>query len=259
MNLPGLVEKILWFATIGATAVLLLSIWREGLLGKYKWFVSYLGVRLAKSICLLFVPFKSDAYAKTYYGFEILIWILYTPVLLELYRLVLEQHPGIAQAGRKLVQYGIGIALLVSMITLPLDLKKPKHDYVLLHLFSVVERNVALVVVVLLLLIVAFFFYFPVRMNPNVIAYTVGYFFYFLTTTFVLFTRNLMGVAAIRTASLAGIIVGLACFVYWIIAIRRKNEALVPRAVAVWRPQDQKVMVAHLDALNASLLHMARK
>jgi hypothetical protein len=116
-------HRILLFS-IGCHGVLLWRLASEGLAGIYPFLTLFLAAEMAQNIA--FVPLRPDsnAYASTYFYSTPVLWVLAYLVVLELYRLILEDYPGISSVGRKAVSWCMGLAVIVSAATAIPDLKR---------------------------------------------------------------------------------------------------------------------------------------
>jgi hypothetical protein len=171
-------HRILLFS-IGCHGVLLWRLASESLAGIYPFLTLFLAAEMAQNVA--FVPLRPDsnAYASTYFYSTPVLWVLAYLVVLELYRLILEDYPGISSVGRKAVSWCMGLAVIVSAATAIPDLKSAGRQFPILHIFNVVERSTVLGLLLFLVLIQVFLFRYRLQLPRNRIVYAAGYALYF--------------------------------------------------------------------------------
>ena len=260
MDILARTENWLWFISSVATVLLLIKFWREGLHRRYKAFFAYLLVQVASAGSLSLMSRDYRPYAFTFFGFEFVRLGLYVLVTLELYRHVLEQHPGIAKLGRRfvlgalLIAVGTGVVLRVVGVNV-----EPSQQQQMLQNLNMFRWALMSTSLVLLLLVMGFIVWFPVRLNRNTLYYCVGYGAFFATKTFTLLTRNLLGPDTNALLSCITMTVWTGSIFFWLFTLNRRGEELN----VVARPQENPVqaerLVQQLEAMNTALLRVARK
>ena len=118
---------------------------------------------------------------------ESIIACFYALIVIELYQVVLRDLPGIASISRRYIQVTFAISIVVSLLLLPLE----QHPRNFVSKFMVIDRAIVFSLVIFILLVSAFLAYFPIRLNRNVVVYSIGYAVYFLTKATALFIRTL--------------------------------------------------------------------
>jgi hypothetical protein len=106
-------------------------------------------------------------------------WILAYFVVLELYRIILEDYPGIASVGGKAVTWCMGLAIIVSIAYAIPDLRTTSGQFPVLRIYTIVERSIVLGLLLFLVLIQVFLLRYRLRLSPNRIVYATGYALYF--------------------------------------------------------------------------------
>jgi len=256
----SLLERCLWALSTACTVALIVRLWRERLYTVYRFLFAYLILDVLLSVVLSQLSPKTYAYGLIFIVSQPVLWFLYILITLELYTLVLGSHPGIATLGRRFVQVAMAMAIGgAALSTWFIDLKTPTRSSPVLQYTFVLNRAVTTSVVIFLFVIVCFLVWFPVRLNRNVVAYCVGYFVFFLSKSFVLLTRNLLGPDWTRTLSTLMLGISCLCLIFWIAALRRKAEDASVVSGHRWRRQDEDRLIEQLDAINASLHRIARK
>src|SRR5258707_14372043 len=97
MDLTGL---WLWYANLAALAVLLVRSAVTGLHKVYPFLFVYFLVEIGGGLGLAQIPLHSNSYAVTYMALQAGVHILAIVVVLEMYRVALAKHPGLAGFGR---------------------------------------------------------------------------------------------------------------------------------------------------------------
>ena len=104
---------VLLLTALSASALL----WRlvsQGLIRQYRFLAAFLSAALVQALVFLPLTPASTAYAWAYFISSPVLWILYFFVVLELYRLILEDYPGISSAVRKGVTWAMGLAVFIA-------------------------------------------------------------------------------------------------------------------------------------------------
>jgi hypothetical protein len=130
-------------------------------------------------VVVLPIPPRSDLYAQVYFLSTPILWILAYLVVLELYRLILEDYPGIASVGRKAISWSMGLAIAVSVVYAIPDLRTSSGEFPILRIYYIVERSIVLGLLLFLVLIQLFLFRYRLRLSPNRMIYATGYALYF--------------------------------------------------------------------------------
>jgi hypothetical protein len=98
---------------------------------------------------------------------------------LELYRLILEDYPGIASVGRKAVTWSMGLAIVVSLVYAIPDLRTSTGPFPILRIYYIAERSTVLGLLLFLVLIQLFLVRYRLKLSPNRRIYATGYALYF--------------------------------------------------------------------------------
>ena len=93
-------------------------------MNKYQYFGMFLGFELLRLTIVSFVQLKSSLYAHFYFATQPMLWTLFVLVMLELFQLVLRNHPGIASLGRRALTWSLMASALTSAMTLLIDLQQ---------------------------------------------------------------------------------------------------------------------------------------
>jgi hypothetical protein len=252
-------ERLLWDIGVAGYALLLLKLWRAGLMRTYPFFSSYLAYSVARGAALHAFKYGTNAYAWAYFLSEPVFWLAYILVVLELYSLVLRNYPGIASLGRWVLVAGLFASILISGLSLQADLSNPGEKYPVILYFTVIGRGVIFSLVIFLLLITGFLVSYPVPLSRNVIVHSMVWSLYFLSTTAGLLVRNITGHQVTADMNLALLAASLACLVAWIVALSPAGEGRTIVLRHIWRPEQQQRLMDQLSAINSTLLRTARR
>jgi hypothetical protein len=159
--------------------VLLWRLWSQKLARIYFFLTIFLAAEALQDIALLPINPNSSLYGWIYIFSTPILWILAYFVVLELYRLILEDYPGIASVGRRAVTWCMGLAVVVSIAYAIPDLRTAKGPFPILGIYVIVERSTILGLLLFLVLIQLFLVRYRLRLSPNRMIYATGYALYF--------------------------------------------------------------------------------
>jgi hypothetical protein len=233
--------------------ILIVRIWTASLQRIYPFFFSYLVFSFVAGLFFFFIPYQSRAYAYFYLVSEALTACFYVLIVMELYRVGLRDLPGIATVMRRYIRITIAIAIVISLLLLFFE-QVPVGFTNTLYIF---ERALGLSVVLFVLLMTAFLVYYPVPLNSNVVAYSIGYAVYFLTKASGLFVRTL-GHNVMRQVSTLLMCVLSACLLYWIFSLSKEGERKTVVIGHRWNPHEEQDLLRKLKAINSHLLGAAK-
>jgi len=264
--------QYLWWSTITGYLILYLKLRWTGLHRTYRAFSVYLLFTVLQGALLALVPwaaslmrgrpnrpFATNAYAYTWFATAPVTWVLYVLVVLELFSLILQNFKGIASLGRWVMLGGLATAVVLSTLTLSMDLSNADEKFRILRVFLVVDRGVASSLVIFLLILAGFLTWYPVPLNRNVVVHCIVYAGYFLSVSLGMLLRNLNGSAVSFTVNVVLSSVTLASLAVWIVFLDRAGESVKVRVRPEWAPGDEQELVAHLAAINSTLLRTAHK
>lgn len=258
---PGFqaLERALWIANAALECALIAWLWRQKLHVSYRYFWFYLIFDLLFGAILSVVPARSTLYGHLYFTAEFTKLALLFGVVLDTCRMTLDRYPNIAAAGRKAVQASFAAAVLLSVAAAGFESNLPKGEFPVLFYFLVALRSGMVTLAVATILIFAFLSWFPVRMSQNSVRFLTLFLFYLGSKAAFLFALNYLGFDQRQIVSLS--ILGLAavCLALWIVGLRRDGEYIRTVVRPVRNPGREDVLVAQLDAINASLLRIAGK
>ena len=159
--------------------VLLWRLLSQKLAGVYAFLTAFLVGEVLQGLALFPVRLHSTLYGWIYLVSTPILWLLAYFVVLELYRLVFEDYPGISSAGRKVVTWSMGFALLASVIYAIPDLRSSSGPFPVLRIYYILERSTVLGLLIFLVMVQLFLVRYRLRLSPNRRVYASGYAIYF--------------------------------------------------------------------------------
>ncbi|MCS6953418.1 MAG: hypothetical protein RMK57_08440 [Bryobacterales bacterium] len=258
MALLATVEKLLWIASGALCTLLAWRLYGFGLHRRYPWFTTFLIANFAQAVVSALAGLETSSYAWIYLISQPIIWFLYIVITLEIYALVLRDHPGIATVGRRTMLAGLAIAVGVSALTLPADLQRKENVKILMY-YGVIERGISFSLVVFLMLILLFLARYPVPLKRNIAVHAIVFSVFFLSSSLSLFVMNVTGFGVRRIVSTALLAIANACLLAWLLLLSPAGEQRTVVLRQRLAPDDEGRLLEQLEALNASLSRIVRK
>ncbi len=168
--------QIFWIAAHG---VLLWRLWSQKLARVYLFLAIYLVADLLQGLALFPVTLRTTLYGWIYLTSTPVLWVLAYLIVLELYRLIFEDYPGISSVGRKAVSWCMGLAIVVAVLYAIPDLRTTAGRFPVLRTYYILERSTVLALLLFLVLIQVFLIRYRLRLSPNRKIYATGYALYF--------------------------------------------------------------------------------
>jgi len=156
-------------------ATLLGRLWFLGLASRYRVLCAYLAVQAIGSLGLSWIPIRTYAYTYAYMCVTPVLWVLAWMVVLELCRLILEDYPGIAGEGRRIVTWSMAAGVLISAVIAVYGLIAGVGRYPFMRSFLIVHFSVRAGVFAFLMAILFFVFRFRLRLPRNRRIYGIGF------------------------------------------------------------------------------------
>lgn len=247
------------FITIALLSILLLRLFVTGLARTYVWLTAFLLTDLILQVVLRMVTYGTDTYALMYFAAQPLRWIVYFGVIFELYSLILREHAGILAFGRRWLIRALGLAALISVSTLFINLQATSVGHPFLDSYHLAERLVDICQFLFLILLLAVLAWFPIQLKRNVVVICSVFGSYMLVRLGLVLARNIVGVGAVPTLNTISIFFVPVCAGLWIALLRPSGEQSRLKVGHQWNHADEERLVAQLEAINASLLRSARE
>jgi hypothetical protein len=159
--------------------ILLWRLWTQKIAGVYLFLTIYLAGEVLQGLFLLPFDVHTTRYGWIYLSSTPVLWILAYFIVLELYRLIFEDYPGISSVGRKAVTWCMGLAIAVSILYAIPDLRTTSGPFPVLRVYYILERSTVLGLLLFLVLIQVFLVRYRLRLSPNRMIYATGYAVYF--------------------------------------------------------------------------------
>jgi hypothetical protein len=253
------IERVLSYAGPTVAGILLLNLWREGLVRRYRFFASYLFIIFFELVVLLVVPKNESIYFEVYVGLEAFVWTAQVLVVLELFSLVVNRYPGIARSARTFIWFAFGAAFLLSTAFAVLNPGITNSEFPVLQQYMLIARVISFTVLAFLFLLLAFLLYFPIQLSRNVASYAIGYGIYFTSRALTRLIGNLVHGDYFPLLSVVSQAVVLGCLIFWIIFLNRRGEDTDVTVGHRWSPEQTEAMRGQLDTINSVLMKVGRK
>jgi hypothetical protein len=249
-------EWLLYISIVG-TLLLVTLLARRGLYRVYRWFFIYQVFNAVES-CVALVPVPRRYMIGRYGVSQTIMTALAALVVLEIYRLSLQERRALARFGRNMVGYALGISFSASLIRLFFYGGVPA-DQVVLHYTLAVEGVVDSTILIFLCLMGAFLAWFPVQMKKSLVAYFLGFVFYF-SALWVILLLAIRHTAErdVATVNVIAEVVRIGCIIFWIKGMRKKDDDNTTTTGHRWNPEEMQRLKTQLDEINAGLERLAR-
>jgi hypothetical protein len=254
-----LVSQILTVIGCGLT---LLVLYRARLHTRYRNFFAFFLFRLVDTLAAVSViqmfGNRSDAYFYLWITATPLGWVFYVLVVLELYALILEKHPGVYTLGRWGMYLGIGVAVILSGMALLPKIKPamPQRSFWLFVILGV-DRGVTFALVLFVLIMLVMLACYPVPLSRNVKVHAVLYTVLFLSSTLNALLHSAFGLK--YASSIDAIFMGVSsvCGWMWFFFLRPAGEEVRTRLPEL-DPEQESRLLHQIESLNTTLLKVSR-
>jgi hypothetical protein len=124
----------------------------------------------------------------------------------------------------------------------------------------ILDRVIASVALITLFCILLFLIWFPVELSRNLAIFFSGFVVYFALKVSLMVSLTLHSRELIRVTGMSIAVLSIAVFSYWAIFISRAGERVRAKlSLAAWHRREEELLVAQLEAMNASLLRAVRR
>src|ERR1035438_5230731 len=235
------------------------KLYRTGLYRRYPFFFLYFLFRIPNSIWPLLLKFTDGRYEQIWLVTSPIVLVFYVLIVMELYRLVLENYKGLYSASRWAFYLSLAISVAISALSLLPKLKPdmPQPSRMMFYELAL-ERGVDTSLAIFIILMLGFLSLFPVKLSRNVRMLALVYSVFFLSNTFVLLMRSLFGLMMVDGVNTLFYAVSAACVYAWLILLNPAGEESQPVTVRVEKGFEERLLT-HLDALNTALLRTGSK
>lgn len=257
------VERVLWIASLLATAALLSRLWRERLIRIYRFLMFYLAWNAIGLLVLLQVPRQSTLYGYVYFAVTAVEWVMYVLVTLDLVTLITKAYPGLTTIGRIAVNVALIASTLIALYTATIDVSPGVNTamYRIYPVFQLVHRTISVDVLLFLSSILLFLLWFPVPLSRNVVSYAIGFMIVFASKFSILVVSSLSGYSspALRALSVIhmGVVVLVLC--YWIWKMNAANERVDVVMGHSWNRTQERALIHQLESINDTISRTTTK
>ena len=205
------------------------------------------------------ISFRSNTYALGYMTCEVILHGLALFSVLELYRIALAKHGGLASFGRTTVWALTGVVTLLAFVSTSLDRDIPRGQSVIVHRFVTVQkRTLEMAILLFLLLIALFISWFPVKMQRNTVLSIVGFSVFYFVRAGGLLAVNLMSHAQLEVINAIMMSVSSAFLFAWAVVLRPEEASQEVVTGHTWDPEAMGQLSDQLDSINTALARLGR-
>jgi hypothetical protein len=248
-------QIVLLFCNLIGFSVLLARLTDIGLAKSYPALTVWLAANAVLSLLPLVVHMDWLFYYWFYIGTEGLTVILYVFTVLELYGKVLRDLAGFASVARRMIPAIVSISAVGSACLLAFGGRPVRYIDWLYR----IDRTVMTSLILFVLMITAFMVWFPIRVSRNTAIYSVGYAAYMVPKAAALFMSNAVGNGPLKIRGAICMVACTLCLVFWAVALHRTEETSVVSLGRTFNPNDERRLLAQLEAINRGLLRATQK
>jgi hypothetical protein len=219
-------HRVLLFS-IACHGILLWRLWSQKLAGVYRYLTIFLAGEALQEIAVLPLRIRSAQYGWTYVLSTPILNVLAYFVVLELYRLVLEDYPGIASVGRNAINWCVGLAVSMSVAYAIPEVRNTTGQFAALRIYIVTERSTVLGLLLFLVLIQLFLVRYRLRLSPNRMVYVTGYALYFSVVVAQDVIVTALGVQVVSNFNLWTVVAGNLVLLIGALLLSSKGEVRV--------------------------------
>jgi hypothetical protein len=257
MDATARIYGVLGYVQTLGFAILLFRLYATKLNKVYRYFSYYVLFEVVRLIVSASLPYRSNAYAYFYLACEPILWTLAALAMLEVYGMVLREHPGIANLGRKALVGSVGASILLSLCTLFLDYQNAVVKYPILDNFYLLSRLVMLSLLLFVLFIAFFLLWFPIPLNRNTVVHCGVFAAYFLVKGSTFVALRLAPESLVHVNAMIHVLITLCCGL-WIGFLTPAGEKITAKIGHYWDPGQEERLMAQLDSINRTLVHSAK-
>lgn len=241
------------------SALVALRLIANGLSRKYPYLTAFLAFSVLRGTFLAWVPLTPRKYLLTYKLTEPVVWIFYFLVTLEIYTLIFKSYPALRTTGRWVLMTLTALSATIALASLYVDVSGNVPAGFNLRFVHVAERGVTSALALLILSMTGFLLWYPMRLPRNIIGHSLLFSMYFLTKSFLLLSRNILGLESTRALSTYSQILTIGCLLGWLILLSRRGEEVILQLRRGWDPEEEERLRGQLTQINAALARFARQ
>jgi hypothetical protein len=221
-------ERALWLAAVLAEALLLVRLFRQGLIRSYPFFAGFLMALVVGGLVLMQFDIKSRSYAEAYRICELILFVFRLGVAAELYERICEHFPGIGIFRAGMAAVLISLAAFVAIFTVrPNLVNQWAFPQTIIWVVLRYQGEIFGGALVLTWIFLRFVLSIRQPFRPNVLTHwTIATVYFGASGAAYLAILLTGGGNAILPIGCAMLAVDLACFVAWFRLMRRAGEEL---------------------------------
>lgn len=231
----------------------------NGLTRKYSYLTAFLAFSVLRGAFAVWAPLTPRMYLLTYKVTEPVVWIFYFLVTLEIYTLVFNNYPALRTTGRWVLMTLTTLSAIIALASLYVDVSGSVPAGFNLRFVHIAERGVTSALALLILSMTGFLLWYPMRLPRNIIVHSLLFSVYFLTKSFLLLGRNVLGLQSAQIVSSYIQLLGAFCLLGWLILLSRRGEEVIVRLRRSWDPEEEERLRGQLTQINAALARFARQ
>lgn len=214
-------------------------------------------------------PFHFD-YRIAWLAQHIFLWVFTLLTVYALLDAMLAQLPGILRLSHRVLKISFAGAVVIAFLTALPEYREALTSQVLVgrlaHIVSagvVWDRAISSVALIALLCTLVFLLWFPIEMSRNLAIFFSGFVVYFAIKAGLMLAVSLWSNASRGFLHVVGMLIAVmssAVFAYWTIFITKAGEKVPAKlSVAPVHSRQEDLLIAQLEAMNASLLRAVRR
>lgn len=186
-------------------------------------------------------------------AYQVIEWVFYFLLVLELVDRILSDHPGLAMLGRRVIQVVMVAATVAAIYTLKFDIAAQLTLPGNLRLLFQADRAVSACLLIFIVLINFFLWTFPVRLSRNTRAYCWGFTLFFLVTSIAPFFINTMAPSFLDDANKIHLTGVFLCQLIWLITVSQSGVERKPPFPRGWSLAEQQKVLSTLNAFEEQI------
>jgi hypothetical protein len=257
MNLLSNVYADIKYLQVVGFVILLAILYLRGLNRIYPYFTIYVWVTVLRLVALVVAPYGTNSYGWIYIISEPMTWIACGIAILEVYSLVLKNHPGIATLGRKALLGSMGVSVLLAFGTLLLDFQNTAIKYPVLENLLLLSRLVMVCLLLFVVLITCCLLWFPIRLNKNTVLHCGVFASYFMLKACGFISIRVFPDLLLHINAGVQLLTALCCAV-WILWLTPGGEETPVTVGHSWDKAQEHRLMEQLDSINRTLVKSAK-
>jgi hypothetical protein len=237
---------------IAAASGLAIRLTLSGLGRRYRSLLLFCLLTIIRTSSVFVWKQDTDNYAYFWMATEIVSWILFLLLVLDVYSSLFEQFRAFAAVGRRVFQWGLSLSvvgsLIFTLVTAPADGPFPIYAALL-----VTQRAVLSSLILFTLILMAALVYLRLPLRRNTVVFATVFFLYFMAKASLTLLFQTLGPDIRPTVNIVLSLVANACFVAWMMGLSPAGEQTSVRVGHQWNAAEGDKLVRQLSAINESL------